>query len=57
MDIRPSRDARRRADRQMGIQVRALNDKASERFDLAHARGIWCRDVGNTSPGGPCRAP
>lgn len=38
MDIRPSRDARRRADRQMGIQVRALNDKASERFDLAHAQ-------------------
>jgi hypothetical protein len=37
MDLRPSRDARRRADRQMSIQVRALNDKATEHFDLAHA--------------------
>jgi len=38
MDIRHSRDARRRADRQMSIQVRALNDKAVEHFDLAHAQ-------------------
>ncbi|HTI44863.1 MAG TPA: hypothetical protein VL462_00695 [Candidatus Nitrosotalea sp.] len=38
MDIRPSRDARRRADRQMSIQVRVLNDKATEHFDLAHAQ-------------------
>jgi hypothetical protein len=37
MDIRPMPEARRRADRQMGIQVRALNDKATEQFDLAHA--------------------
>lgn len=38
MDIRPSRDARRRADRQMSVRVRALNDKATEHFDLAHAQ-------------------
>ncbi|HVJ43340.1 MAG TPA: hypothetical protein VM639_17700 [Dongiaceae bacterium] len=38
MDIRPTPDVRRRADRQMSIQVRALNDKASEHFDLAHAQ-------------------
>lgn len=38
MDIRPARDVRRRADRQMSIQVRVLNDRTSEQFDLAHAQ-------------------
>lgn len=43
----PSRMAKSRQQSKLGV----------DGFDLAHARGIWCRDVGNTSPGGSCRAP
>ena len=38
MDIRPTPDAHRRAERQMSIHVRALNDQATEHFDLAHTK-------------------